>query len=142
MHQAQSWRANVDCQIIILDATADNVNMEEMRKVCKYVVAYTTKAAEKEHDSKKSMEELILKMELSMGGKSDIIKTVRKVLNMYTASKTISKQEAMVLMGKLKLYSCTEIMDHISTIKSSRRVVEMQATPEKAVHLVFRFVTL
>ena len=119
MYQAQSWRGNVDCQIIILDATADDINMEEMRRVCEYIIAYATKAAEKEQDSMQSVKALIDNMEAQFSDQSDVTRAVRRVMNLYTASKTISKQEAMVLMAKLKLYSCSEMFHNVSTKRTA-----------------------
>ena len=118
MYQAQIWRANVDCQIIILDATSECIDMEEFRRVCEYVVAYTTKATEREQDTMQSVHDLILNMKSQFNDKSEVTKAARKVLNMFTASKTISKQEAMVLMAKLKLYSCSETISPVSTRKT------------------------
>ena len=45
----QSWRANIDVQILVYDSHPNKPNMDEIENVCRYVVAYASK---KFHTSK------------------------------------------------------------------------------------------
>ena len=82
-----------------------------------YIIAYATKGNEREVDAMNAVQNIILSLRKESGGESDVIQAVRKALNYYLGSKTISKQEAMVLMGKLDLWKCTESIQHVHTNK-------------------------
>ena len=79
---------------------------------------YATKANEREVDSRQAIKALVEEMDEEFGGKEDVKRAARKVLNMFTASKTISKQESVCLMAKLPLYKTSKIMHSILTKKN------------------------
>ena len=106
----------MDCQVIILNSSGVNIDMSELQRVTEYIIAYATKGNEREVDAMNAVQNIILSLR-ETGSESDVIRAVCKALNYYLGSKTISKQEAMVLMGKLDLWKCTESIQHVHTNK-------------------------
>lgn len=53
--------------------------------------------------------------------KKDITRIAKKIMNEITKQRMISKQEAMVLLGELDLFICSEIIANVS-ISSSKRL--------------------
>jgi hypothetical protein len=57
------------------------------------------------------------------GDKNDIRRVARRIMNQTASKRVISKQEAMVILGDLDLFRCTETITRISVSMSKRIVV-------------------
>ena len=57
----QSWRANCDIQLILYDSDPKQPNLEEISKVCDYVVSYTCKGNMRQQTEKNLFKDIIQK---------------------------------------------------------------------------------
>ena len=55
----QSWRANCDIQLILYDSDPKQPNLEEISKVCDYVVSYTCKGNMRQQTEKNLFKDII-----------------------------------------------------------------------------------
>ena len=114
MLMSQSWRANCDIQILLYDSDPNNPDPADIARVTDYIVAYACKGVETLQEEKRQMISLILQASEDFGDKADVQKVARQLLNKTIGEKMISKQEAMVLAGQLKLIDCSESINTVS----------------------------
>ena len=108
----RTWRANCDVQILIYNSDPFNPSPEDIPKATDYIVGYACKGNESLKIEKAQIRNLILNAHDIHGDDTDVRRVARQVLNHTIGEKMISKQEAMVHIGQLKLYDCSE---HIET---------------------------
>ena len=107
----QSWRANCDVQIILYDSDPKHPSPTEIAKATDYIVGYACKGNETLIEEKKQMTQLVLQAKSTLGNQTDIQRVARQLLNRAVGEKMISKQEAMVHIGGLDLFSCSETIE-------------------------------
>jgi hypothetical protein len=114
MFLAQGWRANCDLQVLLYDSDPDSPLPEDVGRVTDYIVAYQCKGNETYFQERKKMTDLILHAKEKEGGKGDVKKLARQLLNCSVTSRVISKQECMCLLIGLNLYECSETIETVS----------------------------
>ena len=114
MLMCQSWRANCDIQILLYDSDPDNPDPADVARATDYIVAYACKGVETLQEEKRQMISLIMNSSDTFGDKTDVQRVAKQLLNQTIGEKMISKQEAMVLAGQLKLIDCSETLSTIS----------------------------
>ena len=110
----QLWRGNCDVKVILYDTNPVNPDITTILQVCDYLVSYATKGAETWSSENKNMRDLVMNTEDMSGNRSGVFQIARKLLNRAMVSRTIPKQEAMVLLGDLPLTSCSEMIEPVS----------------------------
>ena len=55
------------------------------------------------------------------GNSEDVVRVSKKCMNKSAGMRLISKQESVVLMGELDLFTCTETVETVS-ISNSKRI--------------------
>lgn len=121
MDMLQSWRGNCDIQILIYDSDPRHPNITEIAAVTDYVVAYSCKGVTTYREETDQSAKLVLKSESIEGGKRDVQRVTKQILNNCAKQRMVSKQEAMVMLGNLELVLCSESISNIS-ISSSKRL--------------------
>ena len=111
---SQTWRANCDIQILLYDTDPLNPDPAEVARATDYIVAYACKGVETLQEEKRQMISLAMQASETFGDVTDVQRIARQLLNRTIGEKMISKQEAMVLAGKLKLVDCSESIDTVS----------------------------
>jgi hypothetical protein len=91
-----------------------NPDARDIAKVTNYLVAYASKGTETLEQEKAQLRSMILASEEATGCNRDIIALVRKILNRYLGEKLVSKQECMVLLSGMDLWTCSESFQKIS----------------------------
>ena len=111
----QSWRANCDIQILIYDSSPEKPNLEEIRRVSDYVVAYTTKV------NQTTAEERRVCLDIAKAAASeysseheDITTVIKRILNSFNGKRIIPRQEVMVELDELPLILCSEKIQPIN----------------------------
>ena len=110
----QSWRANCDVQILLYETDPLHPDPSEIAKATDYIVAYACKGVETLHQERNQMISLIMAANETFGDHTDVQQLARQLLNKTIGEKMISKQEAMVLVGQLRLVHCSESIDTVS----------------------------
>ena len=111
LYCVRSWRANCDVQILLYESDPMFPSAEDIAKATDYIVGYACKGNENLKTEKKHMSEIIVKANEVNGDNSDVTRTARKILNYTIGEKMISKQEAMVQLGRLRLFHCSETIE-------------------------------
>ena len=117
----RSWRGNCDVQIIVYDSHPDCVDIREISKVTDYVVAYSCKGNCTLREEKEQNKKMILASDSITGDKEDVKRICKQVMNRVASKRVISKQETMVLLGKLALTGCSESIEKVS-ISASKKI--------------------
>jgi hypothetical protein len=110
----QGWRANSDIQPLLYTGDSFYPSPEEIARVTDYIVAYCCKGNEHIVEEMKQMKALILGCQDVTGNTNDVKRVARKLLNITTKNKVISKQECMCHLAKLNLYLCSESFETVS----------------------------
>ena len=111
MFCVRSWRANCDIQILLYESDPLYPSAEDITKATDYIVGYACKGNENLKTEKKHMSEIILRANEVSGDNADVIRTAKQILNYTIGEKMISKQEAMVQLGQLRLFHCLETIE-------------------------------
>lgn len=88
-------------------------------------MAYSCKGATTFYEELDQSAKLILNSESIEGGKRDVMRVTKQILNDCARKRMISKQEAMVMLGGLDLVLCSETIENVS-ISSSKRLRKME----------------
>ena len=104
----QSWRGNCDIQVLIYRADAETIDAADIARVTDYIVAYACKGNVTTKEEKLQNKKLILASADETGDKSDVMRVARRIINRSASNRLITKQECMVLLGKLDLVLCSE----------------------------------
>ena len=134
----QTWRANCDVQIILYESDPDNPSPADIAKATDYIVGYACKGNESLAEEKAQIIQLILQSDDQYCTSKDVQRVARQILNMTVKDKMISKQEAMVLLGQLDLFECSESIEthsissyfKISNIPDSTLVTKYAKRPD------------
>ena len=110
----QSWRANCDVQILLYETDPLHPDPSEIAKATDYIVAYACKGVETLQEERNQMVSLVMAAHETFGDHTDVQRLARQLLNKTIGEKMISKQEAMVLVGQLRLVHCSESIDTVS----------------------------
>lgn len=108
------WRANCDVKPLLYESDPRAPDTEDITKVTNYIVSYATKGVETLENERKQIRALILATEETTGCERDVVALARKILNRYVGEKVVSKQECMVVLSGLDLWSCSESFARIS----------------------------
>ena len=81
MDLLQSWRGNCDIQILIYDSDPKNPNIAEIAAVTDYIVAYSCKGVTTFREETDQSAKLILNSESIYGGKKDVERITKQILN-------------------------------------------------------------
>ena len=111
LHCVRSWRANCDVQILLYDGNPNHPSPAEIAKATDYIVGYACKGNESLKMEKALIRQLILNATETHGDDTDVTRVARQILNQSIGEKMISKQEAMVQIGQLQLFDCSESID-------------------------------
>ena len=117
---AQGWRANCDIQILLYESNPDFPDPCDIAKVTDYVVSYACKGNESLSEERNQIAALIKNEKETSGTTQDVKRLARKILNKTIGHKMISKQEAIVQGGGLKLFDCSERIETVSLSSSYR----------------------
>lgn len=112
----QSWRANVDLQLLIYNSSPTEPDLDEIAAVTDYVVSYACKGNESSIAEKNNLKDYIN----SLDRDTDIstTKLARMIMNRTLKTRLISKQEAMVQLAGLDLWICSETIETVSISRS------------------------
>lgn len=116
----QSWRANCDIQFLVYNCDPSNPDTSEISRVTDYVSSYSTKGNTTLREEIEHNKNLILQAESYTNDHRDLKLVCKKILNKTASKRIISKQESMVLLGRLNLTQCTEGFETVSLSLSSR----------------------
>lgn len=126
----QSWRGNCDIQLLIYDSNPKEPSLEEIAAVTDYIVAYECKGNCSLKEEREQNKNLIMKTEELTGDEYDIRRVIKQVMNRAVCNRLISKQECMVLLGKLDLTKSTEMISSVS-LSTSKQVKVRKETKKK-----------
>jgi hypothetical protein len=115
-----SWRGNCDIQLLIYESDPDRPNIKEISRVTDYVVAYQCKGNSTYLEERETTKHIIMNAESGLGGKQDLKRVCKKVMNKAATRRLISKQEASVFLADLPLTRCSEFIKTVSISKSTR----------------------
>ena len=122
-----SWRANCDIQILIYESDPFHPSPEDIAKATDYIVGYACKGNESLKIEISQIRQIILNAHEIHGDDTDVRRVARQILNHTIGEKMISKQEAMVQIGQLDLYNCSETIETHS-LSGYRRLEETGTT--------------
>jgi hypothetical protein len=114
-----SWRGNCDIQLLIYESDPDRPNIKEISRVTDYVVAYQCKGNSTYLEERETTKHIIMNAESGLGGKQDLKRVCKKVMNKAATRRLISKQEASVFLADLPLTRCSEFIETVSISKST-----------------------
>jgi hypothetical protein len=117
-YMMQSWRANCDFQILLYKGDPDEPDLDDIAGVTDYVVTYACKGNETSIAEKANLKEYIAKIKEDEKLEMTSVKLARMILNRTLKTRMISKQEAMVQLGGLDLWLCSESIQHVSITQS------------------------
>jgi hypothetical protein len=100
--------------MLIYESNPDCPDPADVARVTDYIVAYACKGVESLAEERQQTISLVLAAEEESFGKQDVQRLARKVLNRSVGEKLVSKQEAMVQLGKLDLFVCSEMISTVS----------------------------
>lgn len=110
----QSWRANVDFQVLLPDGNPSETCFQDISQLVDYVVSYICKGTESQVEEKKQILQLVVNAEVMTSDHYDVKRLARQVLNLASKHRVISKQECLCQLARLSLWKCTEVIDSIS----------------------------
>ena len=110
----QGWRANCDIQILLYESDPMNPDPVDVAKVTDYIVGYACKGNETLKEEKEQISSLILNAKDIHGCNKDVKRLARQILNKAGSKRVISKQEAMVHIANLELFSSSESIETVS----------------------------
>lgn len=113
-YMIQSWRANCDIQIFLYDTDPRHPNLDEIASVTDYIVSYACKGNETATAVAKQLKQYVLDMDNDTAETTSTTKLSRIILNQTLKSKMVSKQEATVQLGNLKLWICSDTIERVS----------------------------
>lgn len=134
----QSWRANCDVQVLIYNCDPKHPDVTEISKVTDYVVGYATKGNSTLQEEKEHMSKMIQAAEEITNDKEDIKRLTKQLMNKVSTKRLISRQESMVLLGQLRLTSCTEVIETVSLNNSKSLRVDGEPN-KKSQNFVSRY---
>jgi hypothetical protein len=108
------WRANCDVKILLYESDPENPDARDIAKVTNYLVTYASKGIETVQAEKDQLRSMIMTTEEVSGCQRDIVSLARRILNRYLGEKMMSKQECMVQLAGLSLWTCSESFERIS----------------------------
>jgi hypothetical protein len=123
----QSWRGNCDLQLLIYNCHPDKIDASEISRVTDYIVAYSCKGNLTQKEEIEQNKKLIMASESLTGDTNDVKRVSKQVMNLASAKRLISKQEASVLLSGLELFSCTETIESVS-ISNSKALRDKEDT--------------
>ena len=129
----QSWRANCDVQIIIYDSDPNKPNLEEIRRVSDYVVAYTTKVNQTIAEERRVCLD-IAKAAMSeySSENENLVSVIKKILNSFNGKRIIPRPEVMVELDLLPLTICSEKIETINISSSCKVFLQsLKGDPKK-----------
>lgn len=116
----RSWRGNCDIQFLVYNCDPYCPDTSEISRVTDYVSSYSTKGNTTLREEIEHNKNLILQAESYTNDRRDLKLVCKKILNKTASKRIISKQESMVLLGRLDLTNCTEGFETVSMSLSSR----------------------
>ena len=116
----RSWRGNCDIQFLVYNCDPSSPDTSEISRITDYVSSYSTKGNTTLREEIEQNKKLILHAEAYTNDQRDIKLVCKKILNKTASKRIISKQESMVLLGRLDLTYCTEGFETVSMSLSSR----------------------
>ena len=126
MDLLQSWRGNCDIQLLVYNTNPKEPNIGEIARVTDYVVAYSCKGNATIQEEIETNKAIALNATQQTNDKRDLVRLSKKIMNDCTKKRMISKQEAVVLLGDLDLFSCSETIESMS-ISNSKRLRKKEA---------------
>jgi hypothetical protein len=116
----RGWRGNCDIQLLIYQSLPDEVDPRDVSRVTNYIVSYACKGSESVVEEKKEMASIIKAAREEEGDKRDVKRVARKLLNVCSRNRVISKQEAVCQLVGLPLYTCSEMLEPVSLAGNTR----------------------
>ena len=112
----QSWRANVDVQVIIYGCHPLKIDVSDIFRVSSYVVSYQMKGSASYASEQKMITDLIKHTEMEYIGPDnyDTCKVAKMILNKLGTQRVISKAEAAIECTTMDLVQSTETFDKLS----------------------------
>jgi hypothetical protein len=110
----------VDVKPLLYQSDPSNPNPEDIITCSDYLVGYQMKGAQTIAIERKNMKDLVMRMEDKNGGITGFFNAAQKLLNRASVERTISKQEAMCLVGQLPLVLYSETLRPFSLSPYSR----------------------
>ena len=107
----QTWRANCDVQVLIYDGDPDYPFPAYTAKATDHIVGYACKGNRRLTEERQQMTQLILHAHDKFGSVTYVQRVARPILNKTVRDKMIAKQEAMVHLGQLSLFECSESIE-------------------------------
>jgi hypothetical protein len=120
MFLTQVWRGNMDVKPLLYQSDPRNPDAEDIITCSDYLVGYQMKGPHTIEIERKNMKDLVMRMEDKNGDITGFFNAARKLLNRASVERTISKQEAMFLVGQLPLVLCSENLKPVSLSPYSR----------------------
>jgi hypothetical protein len=114
MFLTQVWRGNLDVKPLLYKSDPSNPDPEDILTCSDYLVGYQMKGAQTIAIERRNMKDLVMRMEDNNGDITGVFYAARKLLNRSSVERTISKQEAMCLVGQLPLVICSETLKPVS----------------------------
>ena len=139
MDALQSWRANCDVQIILYDSNPRRPNYLAIGQVVDYVASYCCKGNATQRTEKRLHQDLINSTDSTTYNNAELVRMTRRLLNRANNSRTISKQECMVLLSDLPLICCSEIIDKVS-ISDSEKLKNKKNTNKRPAGFLGKYV--
>ena len=92
----------------------------DIARVTDYIIAYCCKGSYTFKEEAEINKQIILKAEEVTGDRRDIQRLCKQIMNKASTSRLISKQECMVLLGRLNLAKCSETLENVSISQTER----------------------
>jgi hypothetical protein len=114
MFLTQFLRGNEDVKPLIYQSDPSKPDPEDIITCSDYLAGYQMKGAQTIAIERKNMKDLVMIMEDKNGDITGFFYAAWKLLNRASVELTISKQEAMCLVGQLPLVLCSETLRPVS----------------------------
>jgi hypothetical protein len=111
MFLTQVWRGNVDVKPFLYQSDPSNPDPEDIITCSEYLMGYQMKGYQTIAIERNKMKDVVMRMEDKNGDITGFFYAARKLLNRASVERTISKQEAMCLVGQLPLVLCSETLN-------------------------------
>jgi hypothetical protein len=121
----------MDVKPLLYHSDPSNPDPEDIVTCSDYLVGYQIKGAQTLAIEKKNMKDLVMNMEDMYGNKAGVFSAARKLLNLASVDRTISKQEATCLLAQLPLVLCSEKIEPVSLSTSRLICNQIEAKKDK-----------
>ena len=114
LHCVRSWRGNCKVDIILYNSDPENPDPQDVANVADYAVSYSCKGNTTPMEEKRQARDLIRGCEEETGNELDVMRVSRKIMNSGISDRTTCKEECVVLLSGLDLFTCSESIVSVS----------------------------